>query len=258
MKRHHLLLPLDARNRRRRRFFFLPLSPPSNLQKDAASPLKDADLPTTFHVLDGRWRGGNTVAAPSTSPSPVFAYKNRGRGRKKETENKREERDRKTERERTWKREEKRKKRKDERKRKEKERKKRQRRKKKTQRKEKKPPATVPPPQQPPGSPPGSPPLQVSPPPFLFCLHFFLRHSRRAQCTSAGGQKLVIVLMHSNQLMWGGPSPCSWATFGLTHVFGPDPAYFKRKKSKIFVSTFYNFPRSFYDILINIRQYFTS
>jgi hypothetical protein len=100
LKRHHLLLPLDARNRGRRRFFFLPLSSPSNLQKDVASPLKDADLPTTFHVLDGRWRGGSTGAAPSTSPSPVFAYKNRGRGRKKETENKREERDRKTERER--------------------------------------------------------------------------------------------------------------------------------------------------------------
>jgi len=146
---------------------------------------------------------------------------------------------------------------KEEKRREEKERKgkkKRQRRKKKTQRKEKKPSATVPPPQQPPAS----PPLQVSPPPFLFCLHFFLRHSRCAQCTSAGGQKLVIVLMHSNQLMWGGPSPCSWATFGLTHVFGPDPAYFKRKKSKIFVSAFYNFPRSFYDILINIGQYFTS
>jgi hypothetical protein len=104
LKRHHLLLPLDARNRGRRRFFFLPLSPPSNLQKDV-------DLPTTFHVLDGRWRGGSTVAAPSTSPSPVFAYKNRGRGRKKETENKREEKNRERERERSGKREEKRKRR---------------------------------------------------------------------------------------------------------------------------------------------------
>jgi len=55
------LLPLDARGRGRRRFFFLPLSPSSNLQKDA-------DLPTTFHVLDGWWRGGSTMVAPATSP----------------------------------------------------------------------------------------------------------------------------------------------------------------------------------------------
>jgi len=48
---------------------------------------------------------------------------------------------------------------------------------------------------------------------FLFCLHFFPHHSRRAQCTSAGGEKLV---MHSNQLMWGGPSPA--------YVVGPGSA----------------------------------
>jgi len=51
---------------------------------------------------------------------------------------------------------------------------------------------------------------------FLFCLHFFPRYARRAQCTSAGGEKLVTVLMHSNQLMWGGPSPA--------HVVGPGSA----------------------------------
>jgi hypothetical protein len=52
--------------------------------------------------------------------------------------------------------------------------------------------------------PPAAPPLQVNPPPFYFGLHFFPRHARRAQCTFAGGEKLVIVLMHSNQLMWAG------------------------------------------------------
>jgi hypothetical protein len=168
LKRHHLLLPLDARNRGRRRFFFLPLSPPSNLQKDV-------DLPTTFHVLDGRWRGGSTVAAPSTSPSPVFAYKNRGRGRKKETENKREEKNREREREIREERREEKKTRGKGKKRKEK---KRQRRKKKTQRKEEKPPAPVPPP-------PASPPLQVSPPPFYFAFTSSLTiqdvHSARLQ-----------------------------------------------------------------------------
>jgi hypothetical protein len=195
LKRHHLLLPLDARNRGRRRFFFLPLSPPSNLQKDV-------DLPTTFHVLDGRWRGGSTVAAPSTSPSPVFAYKNRGRGRKKETENKREEKNR--ERERDQGREKRREK--DERKRKEKE------RKKKTAKEEENteeggetagPRASAASVAATPGKPSA----------FLFCLHFFPHHSRRAQCTSAGGEKLV---MHSNQLMWGGPSPA--------YVVGPGSA----------------------------------
>jgi len=66
---------------------------------------KDADNPLACHVVEeGRgctpWavRGGSTVAAPATSPSPVFAYKNRGRGRKEDGEE-REERDRKTERE---------------------------------------------------------------------------------------------------------------------------------------------------------------
>jgi hypothetical protein len=51
---------------------------------------KDADNPLACHVVEegrGRtpWavRGGSTVAALATSPSPVFAYKNRGRGRKR-------------------------------------------------------------------------------------------------------------------------------------------------------------------------------
>jgi len=42
-----------------------------------------------FHVLKRRWSGGSTVAAPATFPSPVFAYKNRGKGlKKRETEKK--------------------------------------------------------------------------------------------------------------------------------------------------------------------------
>jgi len=63
---------------------------------------------------------------------------------------------------------------------------------------------------------------------------------------SAGEEKLVTALMHSNQLMWAGlspaaqPSPCSWARFGPTYAFGPDLAHLK--KTKIFVSEFYNFP----------------
>jgi hypothetical protein len=56
-----------------------------------AFSLKDADNPHACHVVEewrGRtpWavRGSSTVAAPATSPSPVFifAYKNRGKGRK--------------------------------------------------------------------------------------------------------------------------------------------------------------------------------
>ena len=51
--------------------------------KKTPPPLqKDADLPTTFHVLDGRWRGGSTVAAPATSPL-FFTYKNRGEPKRK-------------------------------------------------------------------------------------------------------------------------------------------------------------------------------
>ena len=54
---------------------------------------KDADYPLARHVVEewrGRtpWavRGGSTMAAPATSPSPVFAYKNRGRGKPKKRE----------------------------------------------------------------------------------------------------------------------------------------------------------------------------
>jgi hypothetical protein len=168
--------------------------------------------------------GGSTVAAPSHVPSPVVSYKNRGGNQKRKggTERKkRRERPKDRERERIEEREERR----EEKRREEKERKRkknRQQRKKKTQRKkEEKLPATVPPP-------PASPPLQVSPPPFLFCLHFFPRHARRAQCTSAGGEKLVTVLMHSNQLMWAGSSPAHVVgLFGPAHVFGLHPAHFK-------------------------------
>jgi hypothetical protein len=172
LKRHHLLLPLDARNRGRRRFFFLPLSSPSNLQKDVASPLKDADLPTTFHVLDGRWRGGSTVATPTTSPSPVFAYKNKGRGRKKKGPG-REGRERSKNRTREEQRRGRGRKKKKQR---------RERRKKEKHRRLCRP--------QLPSStaghrkPPEAPPLQVNPPPFYFGLHFFPRHARRAQCMS--------------------------------------------------------------------------
>jgi hypothetical protein len=78
--------------------------PPPGLSK------KDANNPLACHVVEeGRghtpWevRGGSTVAAPATSPSPVFAYKNRGRGRK--TEQGREGRERPKDREQMKKRE---------------------------------------------------------------------------------------------------------------------------------------------------------
>ena len=82
-------------------FSFVP--PPALSKKDANNPL-------ACHVVEeGRghtpWevRGGSTVAAPATSPSPVFAYKNRGRGRK--TEQGREGRERPKDREQMKKRE---------------------------------------------------------------------------------------------------------------------------------------------------------
>jgi len=170
-------------------FSFVP--PPALSKKDANNPL-------ACHVVEeGRghtpWevRGGSTVAAPATSPSPVFAYKNRGRGRK--TEQGREGRERpkdreqmkkregqRDERETEQRREEKRReeKRKDERKRKEKERKNRQRRKKKTQRKkEEKPPATVP-------SPPAATSVAATPgkPSAIFILPSLLPSPRKT-CT---------------------------------------------------------------------------
>jgi hypothetical protein len=141
---------------------------------------------------------------------PCFCLEKQGKGKKKgDREQKRRERPKDRERERTWKREEKRKKRKDERKRKERE------RKKKTAKEEENTKeggetvghrasvASV-------AATPGKPSA------FLFCLHFFPRYARCAQCTSAGREKLVTVLMHSNQLMWGGSS--------LAHVVGPGSA----------------------------------
>ena len=165
-------------------FSFVP--PPALSKKDANNPL-------ACHVVEeGRghtpWevRGGSTVAAPATSPSPVFAYKNRGRGRK--TEQGREGRERPKDREQMKKREGQRdereteqrreEKRKDERKRKEKERKNRQRRKKKTQRKkEEKPPATVP-------SPPAATSVAATPgkPSAIFILPSLLPSPRKT-CT---------------------------------------------------------------------------
>ena len=69
--------------KREKKIFFSPLFrtdfPPSD-------DFKKTPTWPTFHDLKGRWRGGSTVAAPATSPSLVFAYKNRGRGRKKERE----------------------------------------------------------------------------------------------------------------------------------------------------------------------------
>ena len=54
---------------------------------------KDADNPLACHVVEewrGRtpWavRGGSTMATLATSPSPIFAYKNRGRGKPKKGE----------------------------------------------------------------------------------------------------------------------------------------------------------------------------
>jgi hypothetical protein len=230
-------------------FSFVP--PPALSKKDANNPL-------ACHVVEeGRghtpWevRGGSTVAAPATSPSPVFAYKNRGRGRK--TEQGREGRERPKDREQMKKREGQRDERETEQRREEKRREKTRgkgkKKKEKTdsegrrkhrgrRRRNRRPPCLR---RQ---QPPASPPLQVSPPPFLFCLHFFPRHARRAQCTSVGGEKLIIVLMHSNQLMWAGPSPTHIVgLFGPTYAFGPDPAHFKKKKLKIFVSAFYFFFR---------------
>jgi hypothetical protein len=67
--------------------FVTDFPPPDDFKKTLTQP--------TSNVLKGRWWGGSTVAAPAMSPSPVFAYKNRGKGRKGKKENRtREERDR--------------------------------------------------------------------------------------------------------------------------------------------------------------------
>jgi hypothetical protein len=65
-----LLLPLDARGRGRRRFFFF-CSHRIPLSKRRRLLFKKTSTTHTFHVLEGRWRGGSTVAAPIHIP-PLF------------------------------------------------------------------------------------------------------------------------------------------------------------------------------------------
>jgi len=86
-----LLLPLDARGRGRRRFFFF-CSHRIALSKRRRLPFKKTSTTHTFHVLEGRWRGGNTVAAPIHIP-PLFlpikiggSRKSKGKNKKKKTE----------------------------------------------------------------------------------------------------------------------------------------------------------------------------
>jgi hypothetical protein len=62
-----LLLPLDARSRGRRRFFFLCFPPPFLSQNDTDQP----HLPkTTFHVLEGQQHNGRPNHVP-----PLFLPK---------------------------------------------------------------------------------------------------------------------------------------------------------------------------------------
>jgi len=255
---HHHLLPLDTQRTGEEDLFFLlcfsPTSlPPMTLKRRRPRTPTCLSFPRVGRAVEGRQHSGRPSHA-----SPLFFYKYRGdeeeRDRKKNRTEKKKKEPREREREqRRGKRE---KKRKDERKRKEKERKTDsggRRKHRGRRRRNRRPPCLRL--QQPPAS----PPLQVSPPPLLFCLHFFPRHARRAQCTSAGGEKLVTVLMHSKQLRWVGPRP--------THVVGPGsaqpmylglPGPFQKKKSnQILVVNFTIFLRSFfYVILINIGLYF--
>ena len=93
-----LLLPLDARNRGRRRFF-LPLSPPSSPSKRRRLPFKKTPTqPKAFHVLKG-WQhsGGPVLSLPCFLPIKTGEGRAReeeqNRGRKRERrENTREER----------------------------------------------------------------------------------------------------------------------------------------------------------------------
>ena len=69
-----LLLPLDARSRGRRRFFFLCFPPPSPSKRRRLpfkkTPTKDPHLPKLFTC----WRGGGGAAAqwPPRSLPPLF------------------------------------------------------------------------------------------------------------------------------------------------------------------------------------------
>jgi len=172
----------------------------------ALNPSKKTPTPSKrrrHNPLSTCWRGGSTVATPAMSP-PLFlpiktgereekAWKKKGRERPKtEQERNKGEEEKRENRTREGRGEEKTKKQRRERKKKEKHRR-------------------LCRPQLPSSTaghrkPPVVPPLHVNPLPFYFGLHFFPRHARRAQCASAGGEKLVTVLMHSNQLMWAGLS----------------------------------------------------
>ena len=64
-----LLLPLNARGRGRRKFFF-PLFSPTSPSKRRRLPFKKTPTqPTTFHMLQGRWRGDNTVHTGWAEPN---------------------------------------------------------------------------------------------------------------------------------------------------------------------------------------------
>jgi hypothetical protein len=64
-----------AENRGRRFSFLTDFPPPDDFKKTLTQP--------TFHMLKGWWRGDSTVDTLATSPSHVFAYKNKGREQKK-------------------------------------------------------------------------------------------------------------------------------------------------------------------------------
>jgi len=86
-----LLLPLDARNRGRRRFF-PPLSPPSSPSKRRRLPFKKTPTqPKAFHVLEWRQHNGRPVLSlPCFLPIKI----GEGRARKKERDREKEERSR--------------------------------------------------------------------------------------------------------------------------------------------------------------------
>ena len=85
------LLPLDARNRGRRRFF-PPLSPPSSPLKRHRLPFKKMPTqPKAFHVLEWRQHNGRPVLSlPCFLPIKI----GEGRARKKERDREKEERSR--------------------------------------------------------------------------------------------------------------------------------------------------------------------
>jgi hypothetical protein len=85
-ERHCWSSSSPGRAKQGKKKIFLPLFSTFPFKKTPTPFQKDADqgppLAQTFHVLEGRWRGGSTVTAPVPSSS-VFAYKNRGMESKK-------------------------------------------------------------------------------------------------------------------------------------------------------------------------------